>query len=115
MVKNYLLSNDNYDLLVEFISRVEGVHKVFVYINDELLNEKPFVIYVHADNYLSIAPNTILSKKTRQEAVDDSNETTFYNHSFRIIKTNKPYYYVINNQNIQSLRVYGSYLKKPPW
>jgi hypothetical protein len=42
-------TNKDQDLIIEFITRDEGMHKIYVYINRKLVNESPFYIYVNGD------------------------------------------------------------------
>jgi hypothetical protein len=50
-IQNCFFSNKRRDLLVEFITRIEGLHKIYFYIGDELVDDNPFVIYVNGDTY----------------------------------------------------------------
>ena len=50
-IQNCFFANKRRDLIVEFITRIEGLHKIFFYIGDELVDDNPFVIYVNGDTY----------------------------------------------------------------
>jgi coenzyme F420-reducing hydrogenase alpha subunit len=43
--------NEKSDLIIEFITRVEGLHKIYLYLNDELVDEKPFYINVQTNDF----------------------------------------------------------------
>jgi hypothetical protein len=51
IIQNCFYSNKKNDLVIEFITRVEGVHKVFLYINEILVDDNPFLIFVNGDTY----------------------------------------------------------------
>lgn len=36
-------------MIIEFITRAEGLHKVFVNVNDSLFNDSPFLVHVNGD------------------------------------------------------------------
>jgi hypothetical protein len=46
-----MFSNKNNDLLIEFVTRIEGIHKIYLYFNNELIDDNPFLIYVNSDSY----------------------------------------------------------------
>ena len=50
-IQNCFYSNKKKDLIVEFITRIEGVHKIYLYINKQLVDDNPFLIYVNGDTY----------------------------------------------------------------
>lgn len=119
LIKNFTFTNDNYDLVIEFVSRVEGLHRVYVYVNNtHLINEKPFQIYIHADEYLTVSPQSRMISKTSLLSSSSSSSNkidcgaTLINYdSIRCIKTHHTYTYVINNDQdqIQGLCVYDPF------
>ena len=50
-IQNCFFANKRRDLIVEFITRIEGMHKIFFYIGDELVDDNPFLIYVNGDTF----------------------------------------------------------------
>lgn len=57
LIQNCYFYNKKQDLVIEFITRTEGSHKIYLYINDELVDDCPFYIYVSGDTYTA---NTLL-------------------------------------------------------
>lgn len=49
LIQNCFFTNKKQDLVIEFISRKEGVHKVYLYIKGELVDDNPFYIHVNGD------------------------------------------------------------------
>lgn len=49
------------NMIVEFITRIEGVHKVFLYLGERLIYDNPFLIYINGDCYTASALSGILS------------------------------------------------------
>jgi hypothetical protein len=126
--------NEKSDLIIEFITRVEGLHKIYLYLNDELVDEKPFYINVQTNDFEILSqPNLLTSKSSltqdNMQMVEKSasersllstdshldSVAPLINYDvIRCSKTNQLFYYVLNDQNIQGLCVYGifCYLKK---
>lgn len=48
-IQNCFFANKKHDLVIEFITRKEGVHKIFLYVKGELVDDTPFFIYVNGD------------------------------------------------------------------
>ena len=46
---------------MEFITRIEGIHKIFFYINNELVDDNPFLIFVNGDTYTANSLYGVLS------------------------------------------------------
>ncbi|CAF0722221.1 unnamed protein product, partial [Brachionus calyciflorus] len=57
-IRNCIYFNKHKDLAIEFISRVEGLHKIYLYIDDDLVDDNPFFVYVNGE---TLAINTLSS------------------------------------------------------
>lgn len=55
IIQNCFFMNKKHDLVVEFITRKEGVHKIYLYIRNELVDDTPFFIYVNGDLFTTTA------------------------------------------------------------
>jgi len=49
-IQNCFFLNSRNDLVIEFITRNEGLHKVFFYVNETLVDDNPFLVYVNGDS-----------------------------------------------------------------
>ncbi len=115
-------------MIIEFITRVEGLHKVYLYLNDELVDEKPFYINVQANEFEILSHPSLLTSKTSLNQSENSQmvEKSASERSLlstdshldsvpplvnydviRCSKTNQLFNYVLNDQNIQGLCIYG--------
>ena len=54
-IQSCFFANKKHDLLIEFVTRKEGVHKIYLYIKDELVDETPFFVYVNGDLFTTSA------------------------------------------------------------
>ena len=118
-------------MIIEFITRVEGLHKVYLYLNDELVDEKPFYINVQANEFEILSHPSLLTSKTSLNQSENSQmvEKSASERSLlstdshldsvpplvnydviRCSKTNQLFNYVLNDQNIQGLCIYGKSL-----
>jgi hypothetical protein len=114
-------SNDKFDLVIEYVSRNEGPHKIFVYLNDELVDDKPFVVHVQSNQFDVANLSTMAKLYSTEENVEKSYSDKsllstdshvdypiiVHNEPIRCTKTNQVFYYVTNDQNIQGLWIYG--------
>lgn len=112
-------------MIIEFITRIEGQHKIYVYLNDELIDEKPFLIYVQANEFEILSHPGLLSSKTSlsqeghvEKSFSERSLLSSDSHfdiaapivsydAIRCSKTNQLFHYVLSDQNIQGLCVYG--------
>ncbi len=125
-INSCFFSNDKCDLVIEFVSRIEGLHNVFIYLNGELVDDKPFTLHVQS-NQFDVANLSMMTKLSYN--TDESVEKSFsdkslvsteshvdypiivHNEPIRCAKTNQIFYYVTNDQNIQGLCIYGNWAK----
>lgn len=64
-VKNCKFFNKFKDLVIEFVTRTEGMHKIYLYINDDLVDDNPFYIYVNGESQVSNSLSTVFSPFTK--------------------------------------------------
>ena len=144
-IQNCCFSNKKGDLIVEFITRIEGMHKIYLYLNDELVDDNPFLIYVNGDSYISNCLSGVFSNASPfksysnprftssssndfgtsfsgQSCMSTSDSQIMSSNSAHIpighgtilsSKINEPFHFVVNDQNIQGLCVYGKPFGSP--
>lgn len=54
-MQNCFFANKKHDLIVEFITRKEGIHKIYLYIKNELVDDNPFFVHVSGDLFATTA------------------------------------------------------------
>ena len=108
---------------------MEGLHKIFLYLNDELVDEKPFSINVQANEFEILSQPSLLTSKTSlnqdnsqmvEKSASERSLLSTDSHLdipplvnydvIRCSKTCQQFSYVLNDQNIQGLCVYGKLL-----
>ena len=125
--------------MIEFVSRMEGMHKIYLYINDDLVDGKPFIVYVNGESEVANALSNVLfpfttfknSLKNNINMLDshsshDSNTRSLDESTNSLIsqpnvaqgstmcaKKNTPFHFVIQSKNLQGLCVYGNLKIKP--
>lgn len=63
-VRSCIFFNKNKDLVVEFVSRTEGMHKIYLYIDNDLVDDSPFYVYVNGESQVSNSLSTLFSPFT---------------------------------------------------
>lgn len=143
-IKSCHFQNEKNNLIVEFITRIEGIHKVYLYLNDKLIYDNPFLIYINGDCYTASSISGVLSPfhnfnsslatftNPRISASSASNELVVTNSQSRLnlsrsvplnlgyyqassyghgsiycLKINTPFHFVLNDQNLKGLSVFG--------
>lgn len=59
MIQNCFFSNKKLDLVIEFITRKEGLHKIYLYIKNELVDDTPFFIHVNGDLFTAASSGSM--------------------------------------------------------
>ena len=81
IIQNCFYSNKKKDLIIEFITRIEGVHKVFLYINEILVDDNPFLIFVNGDTYPPSSLSSPFSSNQNMVKVGLNNSRNFLGRS----------------------------------
>ena len=64
-------------MVIEFVTRVEGLHKVVLYMNDILVDVDPFLIHINGDSYASdLTLPAMLSPASPQQQQSNSRTRT---------------------------------------
>jgi hypothetical protein len=136
-VQTTVFKSKQSDLTVEFISRSEGLHKIFLYVNKALFNARPFTVFISGDtstlssnsgansssfyvksssNNLSFSSSNDLATSFSGNSLTSDSQLNNVCHSADIghnkilcSRTGRPFHYVLSNKNIQGLSVYGLY------
>ena len=134
-MKNCFYSNSVNDLVIEFITRKEGIHKVYFFVNDNLVDDNPFLVYVNGDSkaknllpeggflltsnsYQSFCPMVMNDSFHEQMSTSSSSDSQVllrgcfqpsvtYTAIF-CSKLNEMFHFVMKQENIQGLNVYGN-------
>ncbi len=134
-VETTLFKSKQNDLMVEFISRSEGIHKILLYVDKVLFNERPFTVFISGDTttissnsaansssfYVKSSSNNLSFSSSNELATSFSGNSltsdSLLNNVCNIVnighnkilcsKTGEPFHYVLSNKNIQGLSVYG--------
>lgn len=135
IIQSCFFSNLKNDLVIEFITRSEGLHRIFFYIEDRLVDDNPFLVYINGDSsaknllpeggFMLTTPsyqNLPTSESFNDQSSSSSDSTIFlrvlhpcvtYNGIF-CCKLGEMFHFVSRDSNIQGLCVYGkSYFISP--
>ena len=133
MIQNCFFSNKKNDLVIEFITRNEGMHRIYFYVNENLVDDNPFLVYVNGDStaknllpeggfllstpsYQRLSTLQLNESLHEQMSVSSSDsqiflrgcfQTSFTYNGIFCSKLDKMFQFVINEVNIQGLCVYG--------
>lgn len=131
-IKNCFYSNSANDLVIEFITRKEGIHKVFFFVNDNLVDDNPFLVYINGDSkakdllpeggfllsassYQIFCPivmndsflEPMSSSSDSQVLLRGCSQPSVTYTAIFCSKLNEMFHFVMNQANIQGLNIYG--------
>jgi hypothetical protein len=61
------------DLIIEFITRLEGTHKIYLFLNDILIDDNPFLIFVNGDTILNNTHSGIFAIAELKNHINNNN------------------------------------------
>jgi hypothetical protein len=137
-VQNCFYINNEHDLVVEFLSRNEGVHKIYIYLNGELIDNRPYTINVNHDtfglssnsscnikndivhlndHFYSSSSKEMSGSYSEQSATLSNTDSTILfnnpilnsNNNVLLAKKNQAFHYVVGLHKIQGLCILSNF------